>query len=211
MTRKKIEDEQMQPLINEEKKVYLTPRRILRTTSNFGSSGNNNLAMRHSRILIISSLFAFLLFVHIIIFSNVKIYNQTQVLGWSKNTSRVASDYIFPELNTTLIEPSTICSSLSDPPIFLLIVVCSSFSNFEARQAIRTTWGNTTEFNYSLFEKFHGNNSSYLNINSKQWRKYEEVCEKIKMLTRLKIFLLFLKVLNDNSFCLSLLPESECF
>lgn len=168
---RKIELEQIQPLLNEEKKIYLTPRRILRSTSNFGGGSNNNLAMRHSRILILSSLFAFLLFVHIIIFSNVKIYNQIQVEGWSKNKSRVPSDYIFPELNTTLIEPS-ICSSVSDPPIFLLIVVCSSFGNFEARQAIRTTWGNTTEFNYSLFEKFHGNSSSYLNINSKQWKKY---------------------------------------
>lgn len=167
--------DQVQPLINEEKKVYLTPRRILRNSS---STGSANLAMKH-RIFIISSLFAFLLFIQIIISSNFKIYNHNiQVEGWAKNTSRDTTEYILPNENTTLIEPS-ICSSNSDP-IFLLIVVCSSASNFEARQTVRETWGNTSIFNYPLFEKFHGtatnNNASYLNINYKQWKKYAEVC-----------------------------------
>lgn len=61
--------------------------------------------------------------------------------------------------------------------MFLLIVVCSSASNFEHRQTIRETWGNTTQFNYPYFERFHGgaSNNSYLNINYKQWKKYAEV------------------------------------
>lgn len=170
--------EQDRPLINEGRKVYLTPRRILRNNS---LAGPNNLAMKH-RILMISSLFAFLLFIQIIISSNFKIYNQNiQVEGWAKNTSRDTTEYILPNENTTLIEPSTLCSPSSSDPIFLLIVVCSSASNFEARQTIRETWGNTSQFNYPLFEKFHGspttnNNVSYLNINYKQWKKYAEVC-----------------------------------
>lgn len=78
-----------------------------------------------------------------------------------------------PEQNTTLIEPSTLCAE----PIFLLIVVCTKASNYDHRQAIRETWGNTSKFNYPFFEKFHGsaNNNSYLNINYRQWKKYAEV------------------------------------
>lgn len=175
--------EQVQPLINEEKKVYLTPRRILRNTPSLGNS--NNLAMKH-RIFIISSLFAFLLFIQIIISSNFKIYNHNiQVEGWAKNTSRETAEYILPNENTTLIEPTTLCATNTDP-IFLLIVVCSSASNFEARQTVRETWGNTSQFNYPLFEKFHGsanNNTSYLNINYKQWKKYAEVCMHALLVT----------------------------
>lgn len=79
---RKIDIDQSQPLIDEGRKVYLTPRRVFRS-SGLNSSGNT-IAMRH-RILIISSLFAFLLFIHLIIFSNVKIYNQNiQVEGWPK-------------------------------------------------------------------------------------------------------------------------------
>ena len=175
---RKSEIDLIQPLIDEEKKVYLTPRRILRS-SNIGAT--NNLAMKH-RIFIITSLFAFLLFIQIIISSNFKIYSHNiQVEGWAKNTSRDTTEYILPNENTTLIEPSSLCSATNNDPIFLLIVVCSSASNFEARQTIRETWANTTQFNYPLFEKFHGaynnNNASYLNINYKQWKKYaEKVC-----------------------------------
>lgn len=173
---RKSEIDLIQPLIDEEKKVYLTPRRILRS-SNIGAT--NNLAMKH-RIFIITSLFAFLLFIQILISSNFKIYSHNiQVEGWAKNTSRDTTEYILPNENTTLIEPSSLCSATNEP-IFLLIVVCSSASNFEARQTIRETWANTSQFNYPLFEKFHGaykNNASYLNINYKQWKKYaEKVC-----------------------------------
>ena len=55
----------------------------------------------------------------------------------------------------------------------MLIVVCSSANNFEARQTIRETWGNTTEFNYPYFQKFHSQfKDSYFNIKSKTWQKY---------------------------------------
>lgn len=134
-------------------------------------SPNNN--MRH-RILFLSIVFLVLLSIHVLIFNNVKIYSRREVQGWSQNTSRETTDYILPNENTTLIEPPFLCRE-SDP-IFLLIVVCSSADNFEARQSIRETWGNLTEFNYPMFEKFHGKyNGSYLNINNKHWRRYIEV------------------------------------
>ena len=97
--------------------------------------------------------------------------NRREVDGWSLNTSRDPIDYILPHENTTIIEPSNLCKDKS--PLFMLIVVCSSVRNFEARQTIRETWGNTTEFNYPYFQKFHAqHNASYLNINSKTWHNY---------------------------------------
>lgn len=132
----------------------------------------HNTNMRH-RILFLTIVFLLLLSIHILIFNNVKIYGRREVEGWSHNTSRSTTDYIFPNENTTLIEPPTLCRE--PDPIFLLIVVCSSANNFEARQSIRESWGNTTEFNYPMFDKLHGHNGSFLNINSKHWRKYVEV------------------------------------
>ena len=97
--------------------------------------------------------------------------NRHEIVGWSLNTSRDPIDYILPHENTTLIEPTNLCKDKN--PLFMIIVVCSSARNFEARQTIRETWGNTTEFNYPYFQKFHAQyNASYLNINSKIWRNY---------------------------------------
>ena len=155
-----LSDSEENPLIDE---VSVTQRRRKPSTP----------TMRH-RILFITIIFLVLLSIHVLIFNNVKIYNRREVAGWSQNTSRETADYIFPNENTTLIEPPTLCRE--SKPIFLLIVVCSSANNFEARQSIRETWGNASEFNYPMFDKFHGShNGSFLNINSKQWRRYVEV------------------------------------
>lgn len=44
---------------------------------------------------------------------------------------------------------------------------------FLARQSIRETWGNVTEFNHSQFAKIHRNmKGSYLNINYKRWHRF---------------------------------------
>lgn len=154
-----LSDCEENPLIDE---VWHEPKRKSTATN-----------MRH-RIFLLTIVFLVLLSIHILIFNNVKMYSRREVAGWSHNTSRDTTEYILPNDNTTLIEPPTLCHELE--PIFLLIVVCSSANNFEARQSIRESWGNTTEFNYPLFEKFHGaHNGSFLNINSKQWRKYVEV------------------------------------
>lgn len=160
VTDDELSDSEENPLIDE---VSVNEPRRKPSTAN----------MRH-RIFFLTIVFLVLLSIHILIFNNVKIYSRREVPGWSHNTSRETTDYILPNDNTTIIEPPTLCRE--PDPIFLLIVVCSSASNFEARQSIRETWGNTSEFNYPMFEKLHGaHNGSFLNINYKQWRKYVEV------------------------------------
>ncbi|XP_058444076.1 uncharacterized protein LOC131425854 [Malaya genurostris] len=84
------------------------------------------------------------------------------IAGWSANTSRQTVDYVLPAENTTLIEPLNVCSTeertgdgSENDKVFLLIVVCSSAANFEARQTIRETWGNVSEFNYDQFARMH--------------------------------------------------------
>lgn len=49
--------------------------------------------------------------------------------GWGFNTSRTVSDYVFPDRDTTLIEPRSVCHS----NFFVLIVVCSAVDNFSNR------------------------------------------------------------------------------
>lgn len=150
---------------------------------------SNNFKMKHHRILIFSSIFVLLLFIHLILFSNVKIYNKREVIGWSKNTSRDIAEYILPNENTTLID-STVC--ITDDPLLLLIVVCSSAENYEARQTIRETWGNTSQFNYQLFDKFHGShNGSFLNVDDGNWRDYAEVSKQFTLLQCILLTMLY--------------------
>ncbi|XP_050089216.1 acetylgalactosaminyl-O-glycosyl-glycoprotein beta-1,3-N-acetylglucosaminyltransferase-like [Anopheles aquasalis] len=81
------------------------------------------------------------------------------IAGWGLNTSRLTVNYVLPHENTTVIEPLSVCmaeeprTGLSEESekVFLLIVVCSSAANFEARQTIRQTWGNVRDFNYGQF------------------------------------------------------------
>ncbi|XP_055587075.1 uncharacterized protein LOC129739590 [Uranotaenia lowii] len=84
------------------------------------------------------------------------------ISGWSANTSRQTVNYVLPGENTTVIDPFNVCSheertgdGSEREKVFLLIVVCSSAGNFEARQTIRETWGNVSEFNYSYFARIH--------------------------------------------------------
>ncbi|XP_058057345.1 uncharacterized protein LOC131208569 [Anopheles bellator] len=85
------------------------------------------------------------------------------IVGWGLNTSRQTMDYILPYENTTMIDPANVCTA-EEPraglteeseKVFLLIVVCSSAGNFEARQTIRQTWGNVRDFNYDQFRFLH--------------------------------------------------------
>ncbi|XP_055615968.1 uncharacterized protein LOC129762027 [Toxorhynchites rutilus septentrionalis] len=82
--------------------------------------------------------------------------------GWSVNTSRLTVNYVLPSENTTIIDPLNVCATEErngdgneNEKVFLLIVVCSSARNFDARQMIRDTWGNTGEFNYAQFSRMH--------------------------------------------------------
>lgn len=102
------------------------------------------------------------------------VHNPLEVAGWSPNTSRETVNYILPNENTALIEPPTLCRKTK--PIFLLIVVCSTAKNFQSRQTIRETWGNSKEFNYPMFYQFHGSyNKSFLQVDKKYAREYFQV------------------------------------
>ncbi|XP_016971527.2 beta-1,3-galactosyltransferase 1-like [Drosophila rhopaloa] len=60
-------------------------------------------------------------------------------------------DYIWPMDDTDIIIPRGFCEEKT----FLLIVIESSVNNFLRRQDIRETWGNTSSFNYPVFNKLH--------------------------------------------------------
>lgn len=51
------------------------------------------------------------------------------ISGWDRNTTRDTATYVFPHVNTTIIEPVNGCSSKR----FLLVIVCSSAVNYETR------------------------------------------------------------------------------
>lgn len=53
------------------------------------------------------------------------------LLGWDRNRSRNIPIYILPNVNTTIVEPSTLCKD--NTPILLIIVVSSAVDNFEIR------------------------------------------------------------------------------
>ncbi|XP_075163966.1 lactosylceramide 1,3-N-acetyl-beta-D-glucosaminyltransferase A-like isoform X2 [Haematobia irritans] len=90
---------------------------------------------------------------------------------WDFDVSRNISDYVLPLNETTLLEPHNKCND----KFFLLIIVCSGLNNFEARQTIRETWGNTTEFNYQMFEKLHAHMSGkYLQPKKQRLKFYHE-------------------------------------
>uniref|UniRef100_A0A182VZX8 ZZ-type domain-containing protein n=1 Tax=Anopheles minimus TaxID=112268 RepID=A0A182VZX8_9DIPT len=84
------------------------------------------------------------------------------IVGWGLNTSRETTDYVLPYENTTVIDPLNVCTNEErsglveeSKKVYLLIVVCSSAQNFEARQAIRESWGKTQDFNYNRFQPLH--------------------------------------------------------
>ncbi|KAF4526118.1 hypothetical protein B566_EDAN007612 [Ephemera danica] len=61
------------------------------------------------------------------------------IAGWARNSSRDLRVYVQPDNLTALIEQPTVCAPPA--PLLLLVVVCSAVINFEARQAVRDTWG----------------------------------------------------------------------
>ncbi|KAJ8972913.1 hypothetical protein NQ317_008803 [Molorchus minor] len=59
------------------------------------------------------------------------------VVGWEYNTTRNTSQYIVRNNLTASIIPEHVCDQQS----LLLIIVCTAPANYEARSAIRETWG----------------------------------------------------------------------
>lgn len=126
--------------------------------------------MKYKVRLISLGLLVLLLF-YIFIY-NITVLSSYSVIGERLyDKSRRMSDYVLPNRNTTLFEPLLVCRGPA--LIFLLIVVSSAPKNFETRLSIRETWGNSTEFNYQMFEQIHGSfNGRFLRPNGKIWRQY---------------------------------------
>ncbi|KAJ8962723.1 hypothetical protein NQ318_001121 [Aromia moschata] len=59
------------------------------------------------------------------------------VVGWEFNTTRNTSQYILRDNLTASVMPEHVCDQQS----LLLIIVCTAPANYEARIAIRETWG----------------------------------------------------------------------
>lgn len=59
------------------------------------------------------------------------------VVGWEFNTTRNTSQYILKNNLTAVIMPEHVCDQKS----LIVIIVCTAPGNFEARNAIRETWG----------------------------------------------------------------------
>lgn len=108
-----------------------------------------------------------------LIFNSNLSHEEAVDIKWYPNSSRNASDYIFPSENSVIIEPSKICRS--EELNLVIIAVTSAPHNFQQRRAIRETWGNTSYFNHDFFEKIHGKHrGKYLNANLENWMKYAE-------------------------------------
>lgn len=90
-----------------------------------------------------------------------------------RNVSRNVIDYVPPFLNTTLMQPSTLCQEANST--FLVIFVHSAVFNFDKRRIIRETWGNTTLFDYPMFNKMHESlEGKYLEPNIGDWKNYSD-------------------------------------
>ncbi|XP_035918829.1 uncharacterized protein LOC118517081 [Anopheles stephensi] len=109
------------------------------------------------------------------------------IAGWGLNTSRETIGYVLPYENTTLIDPLNVCTTEErsglveeSEKVFLLIVVCSSARKFEARQAIRETWGKVREFNYGQFRRLHERmRGEYLDPKATVGRELKEYMWKV--------------------------------
>lgn len=58
-------------------------------------------------------------------------FHSDQVPGWEKHRNMSIPNYILPDINTTIIEPTTLCKE--DDPLLLIVFVLSSPDSFENR------------------------------------------------------------------------------
>lgn len=76
-------------------------------------------------------------FVCFLIIITNPVNREVSVVGWEFNTTRNTSQYILRNNLTAAIMPEHVCDQKS----LLVIIVCTAPGNFEARNAIRETWG----------------------------------------------------------------------
>ncbi|XP_076242380.1 beta-1,3-galactosyltransferase 1 isoform X2 [Calliopsis andreniformis] len=104
-----------------------------------------------------------------------------QLPGWAYNTSRDLCTYIHPENTTAILSPTGICI----PPPYLLIVICSSVTNFKARAAIRDTWANKNNldsiYNSTVKVAFllgQSDNDTLNNIIAEESHQYNDIVQE---------------------------------
>nr|XP_019544960.2 uncharacterized protein LOC109415532 isoform X1 [Aedes albopictus] len=142
-------------------KKYEDGRHSGRGNRSIPMTGGNNCS-RNRVFLVIIAMFCFITLLLTAVPLGTDKGRVGTIAGWSVNTSRLTVNYVLPAENTTIIDPLNICTTeertgdgSENEKVFLLIVVCSSAKNFEARQTIRETWGNVSEFNYAQFVRMH--------------------------------------------------------
>ncbi|CAG9762272.1 unnamed protein product [Ceutorhynchus assimilis] len=97
---------------------------------------NPQIEMRGRAIPKLFFLFCLLVFL-VILFLTMLNVEEAEVPGWEFNVSRNLNHYIHREALTATMMPQNFC----DNPSLLVIMCISSPSGFEARRAIRKTWG----------------------------------------------------------------------
>lgn len=105
-------------------------------------------------------------------------YADRLVGGWDPNTTRDVTVYISPHNVTTLIKPRDFC----DTPMHLLIMVCSAPGNFDARQAIRETWGMDYDVSgfmiYVYFLMGQTQNTTLQQMINEEAEKYNDIVQE---------------------------------
>ncbi|KAH8284521.1 hypothetical protein KR018_002907, partial [Drosophila ironensis] len=88
---------------------------------------------------------------------------------WTLKTSLSIGDYL--DAGQPLIVPRDFCRNRT----FLVIAVSTGLANFQQRQTIRETWGNTNDFNYPAFVKLHGHlRGRYLPVLPERVKQFAE-------------------------------------
>ncbi|XP_031634332.1 beta-1,3-galactosyltransferase 1-like [Contarinia nasturtii] len=103
------------------------------------------------------------------IFKNAQ--NPAKQPVWEIHHNRSIPHYISPSEYTAIIDPQNLFKE--NEQVLLLFVIFSNPNHFTAREILRQTWANTSEFNYSQFSKMHGHlKEQYLPFNHPEWKRY---------------------------------------
>lgn len=121
--------------------------------------------------------------------------------------SRNICDYLHPDEETALIVPKGFCQEKA----ILVIAVASKLKNFKQRSIIRQTWGNTNDFNYPAFVKFHGYSvENYLQPLTENMNLFKDYLQGRGERMRLKVRVVFVVGRSrDDSSTLYMKREAE--
>lgn len=94
--------------------------------------------------------------------------------------NRDLHQFVLPENDTIILEPKLNCKINSTRDIFLLVIVCSSVTNFASRQAIRETWSKakTPERTEVLFLLGKSENDTLNNAVMEENTNYSDIIQE---------------------------------